>query len=133
MAAVFFRGFVVDVVNNVSGLTIRNKSIDDYKSLVTSKSLKSLPRNTAIVKDITRGAAKNSGKELICYPFFSSHISMPLKPGEIVWFIFEDPENQGEIAYWISRVSEPNHVEDVNFTFASRTYSQSPDRQLLLK
>lgn len=127
MAAVFFRGFVVDVVNNVSGLTIRNKSIDDYKSLVTSKSLKSLPRNTAIVKDITRGAAKNSGKELICYPFFSSHISMPLKPGEIVWFIFEDPENQGEIAYWISRVSEPNHVEDVNFTFASRTYAQSPE------
>jgi hypothetical protein len=103
--------------------------MEDYKSLVTSTTLKSLPRNTAIVKTLSRGSSKISGKELVCYPFFSSHISMPLKPGEAVWFVFEDPEDQGELAYWISRVSEPNHVEDVNFSFFSRTYRQDPNQK----
>jgi hypothetical protein len=125
MATVFFRGLVVDVLNNIDGLT--NKSIEDYKSLVTSDSLRAFPRNTAIVKDITRGSAKISGRETVCYPFFSSHLSMPLKPGEIVWFVYEDPDNQGELGYWISKVCEPNHVEDVNFSFSSRAYVQNPE------
>lgn len=129
MSTVFHRGFVVDVITSTSGLTVLNKEIESYKSLVTSTSLKSIPRNTAIVKDISRGSSKLSGKEIVCYPFFSSHLSMPLKPGEAVWFIFEDPEDQGELAYWISRVSEPNHVEDVNFSFFSRTYRQDPNKK----
>jgi hypothetical protein len=91
--------------------------------------MKSLPRNTAIVKEMSKGSSKISGKEIVCYPFFSSHLSMPLKPGEAVWFIFEDPEDRGELAYWISRVSEPNHVEDVNFSFFSRTYRQSSSQR----
>lgn len=127
MATVFFRGMVVDVLNSVTGLTLRKKSIEDYKSLVTSDSLRAFPRNTAIVKDITRGSAKISGRETVCYPFFSSHLSMPLKPGEIVWFVYEDPDNHGELGYWISKVCEPNHVEDVNFSFSSRAYVQNPE------
>jgi len=127
MATVFFRGMVVDVLNSVTGLTLRNKRIEDYKALVTSDSLRAFPRNTAIVKDITRGAAKISGRETVCYPFFSSHLSMPLKPGEIVWFVYEDPDDHGELGYWISRVCDPNHVEDVNFSFSSRAYVQNPE------
>jgi hypothetical protein len=117
---------VVDIINSVSGLTVRNKSIEDYQKLINTPNLKSFPRNTIVVKQISEGASQISNNEIICYPFFSSHFSMPLKPGECVWFVFENPENQGPIAFWLSRVTEPGHVEDVNFTHFPRSYRQPP-------
>lgn len=126
MSTVFYRGMVVDIINSVSGLTIRNKSIEDYQKLINTPNLKSFPRNTIVVKQISEGASKISNNEIICYPFFSSHFSMPLKPGECVWFVFENPDNQGPIAFWLSRVTEPGHVEDLNFTHFPRSYRQAP-------
>lgn len=127
MSIVFRRGLVIDVITDPSK-TEYSRTIDKFQGLITNNKLKAFPRNTAIIKDITRGAAKISGKEMVCYPFFSSHICMPLKPGESVWFVMEDPDNAGEIGYWISRVCEPSHVEDVNFSFFSRTYVQNPKK-----
>ena len=126
MSTVFYRGMVVDIINSVSGLTTRNKSIEDYQKLINTPNLKSFPRNTIVVKQISEGASKISNNEIICYPFFSSHFSMPLKPGECVWFVFENPDNQGPIAFWLSRVTEPGHVEDLNFTHFPRSYRQTP-------
>jgi hypothetical protein len=126
MSTVFYRGMVVDIINSVSGLTIRNKSIEDYQKLINTPNLKSFPRNAIVVKQISEGASKISNNEIICYPFFSSHFSMPLKPGECVWFVFENPDNQGPIAFWLSRVTEPGHVEDLNFTHFPRSYRQAP-------
>jgi hypothetical protein len=54
---------------------------------------------------------------------------MPLKPGECVWFVFENPENRGSIAYWMSRTTEPNHAEDTNYTFFARSYRQTPAKK----
>lgn len=129
MAAVFYRGMVVDIISSVSGLTLRNKSIEDYKSLINSENLKSFPRNTAVVKQISEGLSKTNDSEVICYPFFSSHLCMPLKPGECVWFIYENPDNKGSIAYWLSRVTEPSHAEDVNHTLFARSYRQAAKKQ----
>lgn len=126
MATTFFRGMVVDVVNSLSGQAVRNGNIENFRSLVSTPELKSLPRNTAIIKPISKGEGKTVNREMICYPFFSSHLCMPLKPGEFVWFIYEDPTEKGQIGYWLSRVSEPDHVEDANYTFSGRTYVQSP-------
>lgn len=126
MSTVFYRGMVIDIINSVSGLTTRNKSIEDYQKLINTPNLKSFPRNTIVVKQISEGASKISNNEIICYPFFSSHFSMPLKPGECVWFVFENPDNQGPIAFWLSRVTEPGHVEDLNFTHFPRSYRQAP-------
>lgn len=125
MSTVFYRGMVVDIINSVSGLTLRNKSIEDYKSLANSENLKSFPRNTAIVKQITDGASKTNDAEVICYPFFSSHLCMPLKPGECVWFIYENTDHKGSVAYWLSRTTEPSHAEDVNHTLFARSYRQA--------
>jgi hypothetical protein len=122
MASIFLRGMVVDVVSTPSG----QPSLDRYKSLVNVAELKAFPRNTAIVKQVSRGNSKLTNKEIVCYPFFSSHLCMPLKPGEFVWFVYEDPSDEGQVAYWISRINEPEHVEDANFTFSTRTYSQLP-------
>jgi hypothetical protein len=124
MSRIFFKGLVVDVINSTSDTAITNNSLDENRSNVTAEAMKNFPRNTAIVKNISEGMGKKSGSQLVCYPFFSSHICMPLKPGEYVWFVYENPENQGSVAYWLSRVSEPNHVEDVNYTFSSRTFTQ---------
>jgi hypothetical protein len=129
VAAVFYRGMVVDIISSVSGLTLRNKSIEDYKSLINSENLKSFPRNTAVVKQISEGLSKTNDSEVICYPFFSSHLCMPLKPGECVWFIYENPDNKGSIAYWLSRVTEPSHAEDVNHTLFARSYRQAAKKQ----
>ena len=126
MSTVFYRGMVVDIINSVSGLTTRKKSIEDYQKLINTPNLKSFPRNTIVVKQISEGASKISNNEIICYPFFSSHFRMPLKPGECVWFVFENPDNQGPIAFWLSRVTEPGHVEDLNFTHFPRSYRQAP-------
>ena len=126
MATTFFRGMVVDVISETSGQAVRNGNLEQYRSIISVPELKSFPRNTAIVKPISKGEAKTNNREMICYPFFSSHLCMPLKPGEFVWFIYEDPNDKGQIGYWLSRVSEPNHVEDANYTFAGRTFVQSP-------
>jgi len=129
MATTFFKGLVVDVLSSTSKASITNRSIDENKDNVTSDAMKNFPRNTVIVKTVSEGQAKKSGTSVVCYPMFSSHFCMPVKPGEYVWFIYEDPENKGSIAYWISRVSEPNHVEDVNYTFSTRTFTQVPEKE----
>lgn len=129
MSAVFYRGMVVDIISSVSGLRLRNKSIKEYQALVNSENLKSFPRNTAVVKQISEGASKTNDAEVICYPFFSSHLCMPLKPGECVWFVYENPDNRGSIAYWLSRVTEPGHTDDVNHTLFARSYRQAIKQQ----
>ena len=125
MSTVFYRGLVVDVINTVSGLTDRRRSLDEYKSLVFTPAYAEIPRNSAVVKPISLGESKQSDREIVCYPFFSSHFCLPLKPGEEVWFVYENPDNKGGgVGYWMSRTSAPNHVEDTNYAFFKRTYGQ---------
>jgi hypothetical protein len=121
MSAVFFRGLVVDVITSQKG-SITKKPLEYYKSLVNINvaGFKQLPNNTAIVKIISNALSKDSDSEIVCYPFFSSHLSMPLKPGEQVWIVFEDPTSISQVGYWISRIHEPAHVEDLNYTFFQR-------------
>ena len=124
MPTVFFKGLVVEVINAVSGLTARRRPLEELKKLTSIDAMKEFPRNTAIVKPMSSGESQSSDGEIICYPFFSSHIAMPLKPGEEVWFIYEDPDRHSQVAYWLSRVCGPNHTEDANFTFFRRAYFQ---------
>lgn len=129
MATTFFRGVVVDVLNSTSKTAITNDSRVENQQSVNSEAMKSYPRNTLKVKTISEGSAKTSNTAVICYPFFSSHLCMPIKPGEYVWFIYENPELKGSIAYWLSRITEPDHVDDANYTFAARTFLQPPEKQ----
>ena len=64
------------------------------------------PRNSVICRLITDGSSEDVDQDLICYPFFSSHLSMPIKPGELVWVFRElpiAPKGAGTY-YWLSRV-----------------------------
>tara|TARA_B100000674_G_C37972546_1_gene977694 strand:+ start:686 stop:2521 length:1836 start_codon:yes stop_codon:yes gene_type:complete len=69
---------------------------------------------------------KNVAKFKVYYPFFSSHLCLPVKPGESVWTFEANGVN-----YWITRVSQALPVEDPNFTHRDRKWS--PVRQLPIK
>lgn len=82
------------------------------------------PRNTILgraledtkttVKD-ENGDPKPDGFLKVYYPFFSSHFSLPVKPGETVWAY-----NHDGVFYWLSRVPQPLNAEDPNFTHPDR-------------
>ena len=88
--------------------------------------LESLPNGTVFSKSIMLNS-KESTKNFISLPFFSSHIKMPVKPGEYVW-IFKDPYNKNSniyniTSYWLSRVHALNYTEDVNYTHNDRDFA----------
>jgi hypothetical protein len=86
----------------------------------------------------------------IYYPFFSSHMCLPVKPGESVWILQPGVEKQATArpgsspskaskgpgqkksalpgdkinsGFWMSRIAEPVYVEDANFTHGPRSSS----------
>lgn len=76
------------------------------------------PRNTILGRPVSETTTSIIGRDgflNVYYPFFSSHFSLPVKPGETVWAY-----KHGESYYWLSRVSQPLNVEDPNFTHADR-------------
>jgi len=128
MSFVFLRGVVVDVIGGLSEISLLSRQLSSFQSKVNVENLKAFPRNTIIVKKLTQGTSKTSSDEIICYPFFSSHLSLPVKPGEQVWFVYENPENPGPIAFWFSKVHEPAHVEDANYSFFTRSYRNATEK-----
>lgn len=72
------------------------------------------PRNSVIAKP-AESANKKDTKGSIVYPFFSSHMCLPVKPGEHIWAV-----DAGGTKYWLTRVCESDYVEDLNFTHADR-------------
>lgn len=109
--------------------------------------IKIAPRNSILGVQYT-----NTGIVMprIYYPFFSSHMCLPLKPGESVWILQPGVEKQATArpgsspsksrkageekksalpgdkinsGFWMSRIAEPVYVEDANFTHGPRSSS----------
>lgn len=124
----FIRAKVIDYIShpNVLNESIINTLMNDNNLKLTnikSKNLLSdLPRNTIIAQLI------NENLRILALPFFSSHISLPLKPGEIVWIYKEQNADTGKddvesIEYfWLSRIHGMNFFEDANYTHDDRKY-----------
>ena len=117
------RAVVIDTIDNFS---IRDKEdLEVIRAGMTetmTEALDEAPRNSLIVKVATGGDARSSDfqKDLrVLYPLFSSHLSLPCKPGEQVWAIYETDSVSG-IGYWISRVTSPVHAEDLNYSHHDR-------------
>jgi hypothetical protein len=95
---------------------------DPEEELKTFKFFLRAPRNSLIIRFLNDGNFFDKDVTKVdnlhvAYPFFSSHIMLPAKPGEVVWCL---PDLQ-EI-YWLSRVHGPLHVEDANYTHLDRRY-----------
>jgi len=98
------------------GLEIPNKwfknSNKDQKILIE------LPRNTLIGRrlNLANEAPQNASGAEFLLPFFSSHIALPCKPGEVVWvFKQSNMAEHQKYAWWVTKVVEPGHSDDVNF------------------
>ena len=153
----FIRGVVVETLNNLSlrsddqlkkllspaaeglpkklaGATGNNPKTPD---ILNPRALEDAPRDSIIVR--LTGAPNNNlpgkvGREtvetIVCYPFFSSHLSLPIKVGEQVWIFFEagitdettDAEVENLEAWWLTRIVGPLITEDLNYSHYDRRY-----------
>ena len=109
----FFKKFDLEVDPDEETHTQAFRNIED---------LARAPRNSLIVKDVTEGAGRDSNEHIVCFPFFSSHMMLPVKPGESVWFSFTKPSEPGSRAYWLSRICDVDFAEDANFTHHDRRH-----------
>ena len=84
-----------------------------------SQWLRRLPRNS-IIAIAPRDGSNSEERPMILFPFFS-HLSLPIKPGEHVWVMFET-DKITDIGYWMSRIVSAAVTDDVNYTQYSREF-----------
>lgn len=113
------RAIVREVIPSIHQITDAHRQ-RLIESGLNDDTIPHLPRNTAIIQ-LVQGIAV--GVDYIpAFPFFSSHLALPLKPGEYVWVFFEDPSKK-DIGFWMSRIHETEFVEDANYTHGDRKFS----------
>ena len=96
--SIFFQAVVTDVILDPSTISPQQAlDIDDQYlpfSVDARMSIKNAPRNTLFIRSI-HGIASNveafNDKRAV-FPFFSSHLCTPVKPGEVVW-VFDYDQN----------------------------------------
>ena len=147
---VLLRAVVVEVLYDLAAFA--DEDIEEMKALIEAPELlETAPRNTIIARVISAGADKQApdAKEkptdeeqeqaredntpveekekvgevgVLAYPFFPPHLCMPLKPGETVWLVTDSGDVPTKVMYWMCRITEPDHVDDVNYTHADRKF-----------
>ena len=119
----------------------KNNYTENQKSIILSNLKKryfeKIPDNALIVSFINN-KNNNQEKYSLCYPFFSSHVMLPIKPGEVVWvykYQNEEADRRNKIStlqyeaefnfnksYWLSRVHGESFSEDLNYTNFDREF-----------
>lgn len=129
---IFQQWIVLEVISDPFNFTQEKiKKLQEEYGLISNISLATggriLPRNT-ILAHPPKNQFNPEQRPAFLYPFLPSSISLPARPGEHVWVMFEilQPENQdadslSERAYWICSVVQEGHVEDVNHNQQSRS------------
>ena len=77
-----------------------------------------MPRNSIIGQIISETG--KDGMPEIFYPFFSPHLSPPVKAGEQIWVFFESAGDKNALGYWMTRRSTDLQVDDLNYTHQDR-------------
>lgn len=113
------RAIVFDVIPNPAVITPEERGSLEALNLNIA-TLDFMPRNTVIAQLVSSTAIAD--QKIVLFPFFSPHLSMPIKPGEYVWAFFEDPQTI-EFGFWLSRIHETDQVDDINFTHGDRKYT----------
>jgi hypothetical protein len=75
--------------------------------------LRVAPRDTIIAVPVASAASPAVAQPTLLFPLLS-HARLPVRPGEHVLAVFEDPEDNGSIGFWISRLPSVRHVDDPN-------------------
>lgn len=111
---------VIDVISdkslkNMEDILKSFNLLTDESTIINREYLEKCPRNSII------GKVPNSSEYIILYPFFSSHFSLPVKPGEHVWCFFPGGFGRADIGYWMSRKATDEFIEDTNYTYGIRS------------
>jgi hypothetical protein len=116
----FVRMIVMDVISD----PVRDSQDKEFQTKLAGIGVSNmryaplLPRNTIVAKKVNE-----PGRPMFIFPFFPSHLSLPCKPGECVWVMFEKPDAQySDIGYWFCRVVDFSTVDDVNHAHTGRSY-----------
>lgn len=122
------RAVVVEVLNDPSLLT--EGELESLASELPGgiNSLRRAPRNSLIARAVSGPRSSVQSSNILCYPFFSPHFAVPVKPGEQVWVFNESPEGDVAYLYWLSRVPEPGFSDDINYTHPERRYGTFVDK-----
>jgi len=124
----FSRAVVYEVLGDISRRT--DEELESLGQTIAGglDSLRRAPRNSLIVREITGTGVNAVAQNILCYPFFPSHFCMPIKPGEQVWTVSDAPGSTSPYSFWITRVSEPNFLEDLNYVHAERRFDLFVDK-----
>lgn len=98
----------------------RVKDIQDKYGLIEAAFLRQMPPNTLIARQVNETGSGHDRHHYL-FPFFPQHFMLPAQAGEHVWAFFE----QGKAVdhgFWMCRISEPRHVDDLNHTHADRKF-----------
>lgn len=113
--------------------------IDDVKiayyehtlAVTNIKYAKVLPRNAIIAKRVIDSRTGDVPGSMFLFPLFPPNLSLPCQPGEHVWVMFENPTGKSmDLGYWMCRIVEPGHVDDVNHTHAPRSLDYTLETSL---
>jgi len=114
------RAVVVDVIMDPNILT--NEQIQGIKEIVNNPRWADvMPVNSIVARVVSNEGGRAARTNTILFPFFSSHLQLPIQAGELVEIIYEDFSYGGQqVGYWMSRTSSMRTVEDVNYTHQDR-------------
>jgi len=122
----FTRMVVLETISDPNIIT--EDKIEYWKNVLRISNIRFasvLPRNTIIAQKALTGVT-NVTPPMFLLPFFPSHLSLPCKPGELVWTMFESPGARiKEMGYWFCRIAEPHFIDDVNHTHHARQLDHS--------
>lgn len=113
----FVRCVVIDNITRIDDVS--DETLDAWADKgISIDFVKYAPRNAVIAAIISGAQAKLTETYVVLYPFFSPHLSLPVKPGEVIWAFFEGEEST--VGYWLTRVHSQVRVDDVNYTHDDR-------------
>lgn len=116
-AGVLRKGVVQYIIVDVD-----NFNIGEDEIIVNERYLENAPNNALLVYDVSKG--KSDESLTVLYPMFQSHLQLPIKVGEHVFFL----EDSTGLGYYISRIHDTRNIEDLNYTHAPRKFLQEGER-----
>jgi len=107
---VLYRAVAIEVITDPSILTEENLS-SISENVTNSRFILDAPRNSLIVSLISNAEGVRDKSRILCYPLFPPHLSLPVKPGEQVWVIFETLGTGQNIGYWLSSMRKVFYLQ----------------------
>jgi hypothetical protein len=116
------RAVVTEVIMDTNLLT--DEYLDEIASLVTNPELVDvMPVGSIIGRIVSNQGGLGPTAHAIFFPMFSSHLMLPVQPGEQVYVMYEDYANTAsKVGYWLTRVHSEQTIEDPNYTHYDRRF-----------